>query len=249
MTPLRRLLGLVLALATTSSSAARADERDECAAAYEQSQRAERKAELVSALDSAERCARTTCPGLLRDECAQWVTTIRSKQPHLVVRVIGADGCPRENARIEVSGGSKVEADDIVVDPGPHTIKVFDPASSRSKTQKISFAPGERRDIDVDFGAPGAVCGGAEKSSTITPVTLGLGASGAGLFVVGVTLGIIGAAKRGGLDDCRPNCSQDRLDGVDAFFIAGDVVGGLGLALLGAAAITHFLGVGRPTTR
>lgn len=216
---------------------ARADERDECAAAYERTQRARQRSELATAADAAQRCARASCPAILRDECTQWVDEIRKKQPRFVIRVRDGEGCPRDDAHIDVAGVSAREDGDFVVDPGRHAVVVHDPSSPRTKSLSIDLTPGERRDIDVDFGAANAVC---RRSPPFSTLTVGLGATGAGLVAVGVTLGIIGAAKRGGLDDCRPNCSASRLDTVRPFFVSGDVLGGLGILFLGAAAVTYF---------
>lgn len=233
-----RLLAAALLLALFFAPPARADEREECAASYERAQRARQRAELVTAHAAALRCARSSCPGLLRDECGTWVDEIRRAQPRLVVRVRDADGCPRDDASIDVGGPAERDAEAFVIDPGRHAITVRDPRSSRSRSLAIDFTPGERRDIDVDFTRPGAVC----RRRTFSPMTVALGASGGGLVLVGATLGILGVVKRGGLDDCKPGCSEDRLGGVRPFFVAGDVVAGVGLLLLGAAAVTHFSG-------
>lgn len=248
MSPRTPALGLavVLTLAATPG-VARGDETRECAAAYEQTQRQQQRSELIAALASAERCARSSCPALLKDECAKWVTELRPKLPSLVVRVRGGDGCARTDARLEVDGATRKDprADALLVDPGVHVVKVTDPASGQTKSQTINFAPGERRDIDVDFASAEATCGTA---GVVTPmgrvptVTLVLGSIGAGLVVAGATVGIVGASKRADLDDCKPGCSREQIDGVRPFFLAGDVLAGFGILALGAAAVTYFAG-------
>jgi hypothetical protein len=226
--------------------AARADERVECANAYEQTQRAQQKSTLLAALEDAERCARPTCPALLSTECSRWTTEIRSKIPNLVIRVRGSDGCSHDGAKIEVSGASRKEddSDTILVDPGVHHVKVTDPVSDRWKIQTMDFAPGERRDIDVDFGAPDATCGPPPKPETprrAARTSLVLGAIGGGLVVTGVGLGIIGAVKRSDLDSCKPGCSQDRIDAVRPFFVSGDVVSAIGLLTIGAGVVAWYV--------
>jgi hypothetical protein len=240
------LVGMALALLARDG---RADERVECASAYERTQRAQQKSELISALDSAERCARPTCPALLSNECNRWVGEIRQKLPGLLVRVKSADGCPHEPSRVDVGGATRKEPDNdtLFLDPGTHEITVTDPVSRRTKTETIAFAPRERRDIDFDFASPTTVCGGGPQREQQRPsppernlprTSLIIGGIGGGLVLVGVTLGLVGVAKRGGLDDCKPNCSNDRLDSVRSFFVAGDVVAGLGVLALGAAVVT-----------
>ncbi len=241
MTARAAALGFVIVMASgTIATRAAADETRECAAAYERTQRLQLRSELVSALEAAERCARPTCPDLLKNECAVWSKEIRAKLPQLVVHVRDSDGCDRTDAKIEVSGGWRKEGNALLLDPGKRTIVVSDPASSQSRTQTIDFARGERREIDVDFAPPeGAVCA-TKRSKRVSTLTLVLGGVGGGLLLAGATLGGIGAMKRSDLDECKPNCSQERIDGVRPFFVAGDVIAGFGVLALGAAAITFF---------
>src|SRR5262249_17243566 len=147
-----RMLGCAL-IAMLGAKDAYADERAECAAAYEQTQRLQQKSELIAALDAAERCARATCPSLLRNECARWGPEIDAKLPGIVIRVRGSDGCMHDDATLSLTTPTRKDPDSetILLDPGVHEIKVTDPSSSEQKTQTINFAPGERRDIDVDF--------------------------------------------------------------------------------------------------
>lgn len=245
MTRRAAAIGFAIVVASgTVAGRAGADEMRECATAYEQTQRLQQKSQLVAALEAAERCARPTCPDLLKNECAQWSKQIEAKIPKLVVHVRDGDGCDRTDAEIEVAGASRREGDTLLVDPGKHEIVVRDPASSGSKTQTIDFAQGERREIDVVFAPDGAVCKGPSSSKLpwqrIPKVTLVLGGVGGGLVLAGATLGAIGAIKTSDLDECKPNCSQESIDGVRPFFVAGDVIAGIGVLVLGAAVITYF---------
>lgn len=245
-----RLLGVAATVVLVADPAlAAADENRECAAAFEHTQRQQQEQKLISALESAERCARPTCPALLSTECSKWTSEVRAKLPSLVVRVRAEDGCPRTDARLEVTGAHRREDDGtLLLDPGVHDIIVTDPVSGKSKKETIPFAAGERRDIDVDFGATGVVCDGAPPSSStgksrrkLSTLTLALGAVGGGLILVGATLGTIGAVKRGDLDDeCKPRCTSAQIDSVKPFFIAGDVFAAFGLLTLGTAVVTFF---------
>ena len=244
-------LAAAAAIIASAPSIARADEPSEetreCAAAYEQTQRQQQKSELIGALESAERCARPSCPALLKDECTRWVSELRPKLPSLVVRVRGADGCTHTDAGLEVTGASRKhpDADALLVDAGVHEVKVTDPASGQVKTQTINFAAGERRDIDVDFASADVACTGPTvktPAGKVPTLTLVIGSIGAGLVVAGAGVGLVGASKRGDLDECKPGCSRERIDEVRPFFIAGDVLAGFGLLALGAAVVTYFAG-------
>ena len=221
------------------------DETRECAAAYEMTQRQQQKSELIDALESAERCARPSCPALLKDECVKWAADLRPKLPSLVVRVRGADGCAQTSAKLDVDGNTRKHPrlDALLVDPGVHEVKVTDPVSHETKTQRINFAPGERRDIDVDFASSEVVCADGSVQTPVgrvSKLTLALGAAGAGLVLAGATVGLIGASKRADLDECRPGCSRERIDEVRPFFLVGDTLAGFGLLALGAAVVTYF---------
>ena len=246
-----RAFGLVLAaLSVVAPGTAVADtdvseETRKCATAYEMTQRKQQRGELVDALESAERCARASCPDLLESECAKWASDLRPKLPTLVVRVRGSDGCTRRDARLEVTGSTRKhrDLDALLVDPGIHDVTVTDPTSGETKVQTINFASGERRDIDVDFASEGKVCptsGVQTPIGRVSTLTLALGSAGAGLVIAGATMGLIGASKKGDLDACRPGCSRDEIDDVRTFFLAGDVLAGFGLLALGAAAATFF---------
>jgi hypothetical protein len=243
---MRRARVLLAAAVATIAFArhARADERAECAHAFEQTQRFQQDREMLDALDDAERCARPSCPAVLQQECARWVGEIRGKVATLKVRVRGSDACTADQARVDVGGRHRKTNNGVLLDPGRHEIVATEPSNGRTKTETIDFASGERREIDIDFAPPGAVCGGgAEPTPSRLPPTpaLILGAVGGGLLLAGATAGIIGAVKRGDLDDCKPNCSSDRIDPVRTFFVAGDVMGGFGLLALGTAAAIWIL--------
>src|SRR5690242_7722348 len=126
--PRGKALTAGLALGVVSSVVAPreavADERVECAIAYEQTQRLQQKAELVAGLEAAERCARPTCPALLKDDCSRWATELRTKLPKLVVRVRGADACAHDAAKVDVAGASRKDPDSatLFVDPGVHEV-------------------------------------------------------------------------------------------------------------------------------
>lgn len=242
-------LATVLAVLPALEGEALADERAECANAFEATQRLQQEGKLMSALDQANRCAKATCPKLLKGECSKWVSEITPKLPTIVVRVKTADGCERTDAKVEVSGvskrGTENDADEIRVDPGSHDITATDPVSGKTKTTSINFAAGEHRDVDIDFAEPDAVCGKSKKKSAsakkIQLPTILLGAGGAAFLTTGLVVGLIGSSKRSDLDECKPNCPQVNLDHVQGFFTAGDVLGVIGLVGIGAAVASYFI--------
>jgi hypothetical protein len=245
--PIHRFaIGLTIALALGAGTA-RADERVECAQAYEQTQRLQQKSELIAALDAAERCARATCPAILHQDCARWAPEIKAKLASVSLRVRGKDACAQDDATISITGEHRSVDEhkhESVLAPGSHEIRVTDRISGMTKTETIDFAEGERRELDFDFAPPGAKCGEAPPSPsttrTIPTASLVIGGIGGVLLLAGGTVGIIGAVKRGDLD-CKGHCEPDRVDAVQSFFTAGDILGAVGLVAVGTAAAIYFL--------
>lgn len=230
---------------------ATADELHECAAAYEQTQRLQQKNQSFAAIDAANQCAKPECPALLRDDCTKWAAELAARLPSLNIHVRGADGCARPEAEVTLDGPfKKGEGNALLLDPGTHEITVVDPTTNLQRKQSLNLAAGEKRDIDIDFARPGAVCPKREESTPIGKVpTISLiaGTVGAGFVLIGAGLGIGGAIKRGNLDDCKPNCSDDRVDAVRPFFIAGDIFAGVGIVAVALGAISYFML--QPTTK
>jgi hypothetical protein len=244
------LLSVVLA-SDLSATRAHADERAECARAYEQSQRLQQSGENRKALAAAERCAQPTCPALLAEECKPWVTQIQKQLSRIEVHVIASDACPAREVSIEIDRVKVAQLGATFVDPGIHEVRVVESTTHRIADKTINATPGDLHLVELGFASDGAAC-----SDPVVPrkgggpkVAVGLGIVGGALLLTGVVLGGIGAAKRSDLDACKPGCSNDEIDGARSFFVAGDVIGGLGILTLGAATAAFFLGRGDPDTR
>jgi hypothetical protein len=239
--PLATLLALV-----ATSARVHADEREDCAKAYEQTQRLRQESSVVRALEEADRCAQASCPDLLRNECATWAKELRPSVARIIVHVRGGDGCTAEQASVAPTPHVRRDGDGWIVDPGVQELTVTDPSSARTKNVQFDLRPGERREIDVDFAEQNATCsrgsGPSSGGSTggIPLVSVGLGSVGLGFVVLGGALGIIGAGKRDDLDGCKPTCSQERIDGVKPYFVIGDTVAVIGVVSIGAAIAVYF---------
>lgn len=234
-----------LFVAVVGPQRAEADDLHDCAASYEQTQRFQQKNQLVDALDEADKCSRAVCPALLRDDCTKWKSDLEKKLPSIVLHVRGGDGCALTEARVSVDGNvRKGTGGALFVDPGTREIDVVDPATNQEKKESMSLGAGEKRDVDIDFARPGAVCPRPSQDTPIGKVptiSLVTGTVGAGFLVIGAGLGIVGAVKRGDLDDCKPNCSDSRINSVRPFFVTGDILAGVGLLAVAVGAISYFV--------
>ena len=248
--PAAVLLCAVLA-STTDAASAHADERAECARAYEQAQRLQQSGENRKALAAAERCAQPSCPGLLAEECKPWVTQIRKQLSHIEVRVIANDGCPAHEVTIEIDRVKVALSGASVVDPGIHEVRAIDTRTKRVADKTINATSGELHVVELGFASDGAACADPVAPSTggVPKVAVGLGIAGGALLLTGVVLGGIGAMKRSDLDACKPGCSNDDIDGARTFFVAGDVIGAVGILALGAATAAYFLASSDPDSR
>ena len=234
--------GVVAALASIAPPAS-ADERAECAHAYEQSQRFSQQDQLSKAIASAERCSRPTCPALLSSECREWSQQLRGRLVRVVLDVRSKDACLSSDYRVEIDRVKRTESGDLLVDPGVHEVRVTE--GGKTKDETVDLTAGSRRTLTFDFGAPGAQCTSEgrspARSSSVPTASYVLMIGGGVMLLTGITLGVVGATKRGDLDDCKPSCSRDRLDETQIFFTAGDIAGGIGFAALAAGALVYFL--------
>lgn len=248
--PAAVLLSAVLA-SSMGAVSARADERAECARAYEQAQRLQQSGENRKALSAAERCALPTCPALLAEECKPWVTQIRKQLSRIEVHVVASAGCPPHDVSIEIDRVKVTQSGPTFVDPGIHEVRAVDIRTKRIADKTINATSGELHLVELGFPPDGAACSDpvADKSGGVPKVAVGLGVAGGALLLTGFVLGGIGASKRGDLDACKPGCSNDDIDGARTFFVVGDVIGAVGILTLGAATAAFFLGRGDPDTR
>ena len=243
----RTYAACALTFVVLATSTAHADERTECAHAYEQAQRLQQSDENRKALDAAERCAQPSCPALLAEECKPWVNQLRQRLAGLDVRATGPDGCPMRDVTIEIDRVKHLPSTEVLVDAGIHEVRVVDPATTRVVDKTINVARGERRIVELAFGSNGAVCGAATAPPSAPPprgipkLAIGLGIAGGAFLLTGVVFGVAGAAKRSDLDSCKPNCDNDQIDGARKFFVVGDVLGAFGVLTLGAAVAAYFL--------
>jgi hypothetical protein len=71
-------------------------------------------------------------------------------------------------------------------------------------------------------------------------VTYVLGGLGGIALVTGSIVAAIGFAKRSDLDVCKPRCNPEDVDGMRHTFVASDILVGVGILSLAAAAYFYF---------
>jgi hypothetical protein len=143
----RRLVaGLVAAAVLGSAGAARADEKRDCADAYDKTQATRRRGQLQTARDAAVACARDVCPEFIRTDCATWLGEIDQSLPTIVFDVRGAGGEELANVVVSLDGKPWLEALDgraKPIDPGAHVLR-FESAGVGAVEQTVQIREGEK---------------------------------------------------------------------------------------------------------
>jgi hypothetical protein len=162
-----------------------------------------------------------------------------------VIAATGADGSDVQRVRVLINGALLVDqltGAAIDVDPGQHDLR-FELAGSQTIERTITLREGEqRRRIEVAFAAKRVAPATSEPGEDPKPVGVGpwpyaLGAVG----IVGLGgfayFGYRGLQTKSELDEqnCKPACSQDRVDEGNRQFLIADISLGIGVAALGAA--------------
>ena len=245
------LLVLSSVLAASPIALAGPSNRQGCFAAYEQAQVLMRRSRLQSAREAASTCLADGCPPALRADCIQWLRDIETRMPSVVVECKRADGRSVDDARLLLDGQPwKEHLDGLAteVDPGEHTLRV-ERTGRPSVEVRVVVREGEKAQrlvLEVPLDAPPPL--------QPTPPMVGPPLDDARLpasFYVFAGLGVIalggftffaltGQAKEHELDDCSPRCSDAAVDPVRTRYIVADVLLGVAVLSVGAAAYAFF---------
>ena len=238
---------------------ARATEPDKlaCIAANDAAQDLRRAGKLHDAREKLAVCVSTTCPELVRQDCAQRLTEIDGVMPSVVFEA--KDGAGNDVAGVTVTMDGQhlpgtLSGAPVQVDPGEHRF-TFDSADGLTHVEKtIVVREGERdRHERVVLGrsaAPGPMAPAASLSDGGTQRTVAFVIGGAG--VVGLAVGsVVGLVSKSSYDhalqtECGGNpsaCSSQGIqDGKSAHgqATASTVAFVAGGMLLGAGAVLYF---------
>jgi hypothetical protein len=266
---------VVLATTSRLAEAGKPPDRAACARAYEQSQRLRQAHELKAAHDELLICSAAECPSWVRRDCVPWLGQVEAAMPSITIVVRNADGSVvRNGLRISVDHvplGERAVAEPVTLDPGEHVVVLESSEASRVE-QRITLREGERaRRVDLtltplpdrrtprrpDPPEPQATPPSEkpekpekpakpEESERPTPALVYvLGVAGIAVGAAGGYFQVSGMLKRSALDVCAPRCSSEEVEDARQSLWAGNVLIGLSVASLAAAA---WLYLSRPTT-
>lgn len=242
----------VLAAATTLlavETAARADDREQCASAADQAQQLRDEGKYRRAREQLLMCARDVCPAPIKRDCLDWLSQVESTAPTVV---FGAKDATKDlsDVKVYVDGVAvtdRLDGKPLQMDLGKHTVK-FEYQGQTKEEDVIIGAGQKNRNVTVTFGGAagagaGAGAGGGtpppggetSKEGSIVPALVvgGIGVVALGSFAV---FGLGGKSDVSHLEDtCKPHCAESDVDKARTKLIIADISLGVGIVALGVA--------------
>jgi len=243
-----------------------ADKKQQCAAAYEQSQELRASSKLHAARDALVICAQDACPAFVQSDCTQWLAEIQREMPTVVLAAVDSKGSDLTGVKTSMDGvpvETEQEGKSIGVDPGRHVFR-FELEGFAPIERAIVVRQGEKdRIVSVTFDSsqpsPPVSVDTTPSPTPVSPlpvedvtsskpgplrpyafVAAGVGAAGLIGFTV---LGLVGKSQRSDIEDsgCKPNCNKDDVEAVRTKLVLADVSLGVGVAGIGTAVALWFL--------
>ena len=239
--PLLCTLGVLLA-----PSYARAAEpgKLECLAANDAAQDLRRAGKLHEAREKLSLCVSASCPGPVRDDCAQRLVEVDAAMPSIVFEAKDARGKNLSEVRVQVDGqpfAERIDGAPRPIDPGSHRF-VFDGADGAHAEQTVVVQEREKGSpVRVVLGTLPPPVAPPSGSEWTTQKTIGVAVGGAGVvgLVVGSIFGATALSDANGLKSqpgCPSSCppsTQSQIDTLHGHQWASDI--GLGLGVVGLA--------------
>lgn len=238
-----RLSSFIVVCAISLPGVALADEGDVCADAAEAGQKLRDEQKPLEARKQFLRCAQSSCPQIVRDDCVGFAADIEKRIPSLVLRAKTADGADLTDVRVTAGGKEitkKLDGSPIQFEPGAYEL-TFESDGLPKTTQKVVVAEGEqRRVVEVVLRKDGSASTAETKSGGVGPAPWIAGGIGlAGFTVFGILQGV-GWAEHSEVEErcgAAGTCTDEDLDPLRGKFI-GSLVGlGIGAAGIVTSAI------------
>lgn len=247
----RRVFALMAAAGSAGSllateTVARADERVECATAADQAQQFRDEGKYRRAREQLLVCARETCPGPIKRDCAEWLAQLESIAPTVVFTAKEA-AKDLSNVKVSVDGvvvTERLDGKPVQMDLGKHIVR-FEYGGTTKEEEVVMGAGQKNRIISTTFGqaaaakpvpVPTATEGRSEPGSLVPALILG----GVGVAALG-SFAFFGLSGKGDVDDmetdCKPNCEPSRVDSAKTKLLVADISLGVGIVALGVATV------------
>jgi hypothetical protein len=249
------LAGAAMIVAGSAVAVEPVPTKDECIAASEHGQDLRHTGKLLDARAQFAVCVAASCPGPVREDCAQRLDEIGKAMPSVVFEVKDSAGNDVPGVAItmdgrSVAGGDHAADTAVELDPGEHTFS-FEAVGLKKLEKQLVLVEGMRQRREVIFMAGVEAPQIASKASPPTaeaptrsprPPTLAwvaFGVGGAGL-TLGVIAGLVAGGKHstlgGECNNTAGTCTPAHANDLDSFHTwrtvstVGYVVGALGVA-------------------
>jgi hypothetical protein len=238
---MRATLGaLAFLLAIAGRASAQLPDRAQCEAAHLRAQELRSQNELLGAREQLYRCAAKGCPGLVQEDCAQWVKEVEQSIPTLVPAAKTSKG--RELIEVRVLAGERVLAErldgkPIELDPGPYTLRFEARGSPPVSVDVVAQAGVKNRVVEATFAVSEAA-----RDEQSPPLAFWI-LAGVGTVAVGsfASFAILGQEQYSDLEDrCAPRCDPADSDSVQTKFLIADVSLAVAALAYGGAAYFYF---------
>lgn len=274
MRPLGIAWAGALTVVVASAAAAppsRGGSKAACISESEAAQKLRREGKLRSAREQLLLCARSECPVVVRQDCAQWLNEVVASTPSIVVAARDATGKETLNVKVTIDGEialQKLDGKAMTLDPGVHAFK-YEAEDGTVVEEEVGIREGEKnRVLTVTFQKPGAPVDApvappaaagpaippAPRSTTTVTTKPGVPVGAfvfGGLAVVGAGVGtfmLVSASSDASnlRSTCAPSCSHSEVNSARNKALIADVAFGAGAVSLMAAL---WMALSRPPER
>jgi hypothetical protein len=241
----------LVAAVTVSGWAATAHAIDKtaCVVAADNGQRLRKNHKLVASRAEFLVCAQAECPGIVSQDCVQWLGSVERSLASVIVRAHDTRGTEVADLRVSLDGSlltAHPTTAPIEVDPGEHVV-LYEGRGFLPVTERITLREGEREHVlSVELleqapstpAAPPSEPQPTEAGGRIPIMAWALG--GVGVVGIGsfVAFGLAGQSQQADLrDSCAPTCTHSQVSPVQTKFAVANVSLAIGVVALGAGVV------------
>ncbi len=201
----------------------------ECIDANVDAQSLRKAGKLVASRAALRLCTSTSCPGPVRDDCAQRLGELDAVLPSIVFHAKGPSGTGVTNVRVTVDGeplAEKLDGTALVVDPGEHTFTFVEAGGApiimrlvvregeRGRHEQVTLPPARGPTRPPEDGGPDVLRERPSAAGTgrrTTAIIVG-GAGVVGLGVGGLLAGLAASKSSSSRTNCpsTANCPDRR---------------------------------------
>jgi len=223
------------ARAQEAPAASLTDIKNQCADAYEATQRERAAGQLISAHRKSIFCAQSSCPEVLRGDCATWAGELANSIASVVIEARKPNGEPLTEVAVQVDGqpfDDHLDGRAQELDPGQHRFR-FEADGLASTERDFVVVEGQKAQrLRITVGAAPPPDTRPRGFPTASYVLAGAGLVGLSSFAL---FGLSGNAKKDELNSCRPACAASLRAPIEHDYLAADFSLGVGLVSLGLA--------------